>query len=142
MNVVEEKLVKYLEAVSPAMAQILKKETQSFDVVNEGNEGFFSKIKGWMYGRGHCKAKKVELNLYGLLYHGALMKGDAIHDIAAECLIKYFMQAKYVSDEQNKEKDCHFEEKIKESLRGNSEVRHLYNFCDPNIILERLDKHT
>lgn len=33
-------------------------------------------------------------NWQGLLMHGALMKGEAIHDIAADCLIKYLIRVK------------------------------------------------
>jgi hypothetical protein len=33
-----------------------------------------------------------EINWEGLLLHGALMEGKAIHDIASDCLVKFFVQ--------------------------------------------------
>jgi hypothetical protein len=31
-------------------------------------------------------------NWSGVVFHGALMKGEAIHQIAAECIIRYFFK--------------------------------------------------
>jgi hypothetical protein len=49
------------------------------------------------------------LNLQGLLVKGALMKGDAVHDIGVECLIKYFLKLYYENKEEELEQlldDC------------------------------------
>lgn len=37
------------------------------------------------------KIKRKKLNWEGLLMHGALMKGEAIHDIAKDCLTKFLL---------------------------------------------------
>lgn len=35
---------------------------------------------------------RVFFNWSGVVFHGALMKGEAIHRIAAECIIRYFFK--------------------------------------------------
>lgn len=48
------------------------------------------------------KSKVVDykfLNYEGLLLHGALMKGDSIHNIAADCLIRFLLKKNEYSPE-------------------------------------------
>lgn len=47
---------------------------------------------------GDGEEKKI--NFYGILAEGALMHGNAIYNIGAECLIKYFRKEKHQLKEQ------------------------------------------
>lgn len=89
----EEKILIYLEAVQPALAPILKLEKEPYPINNDN--GCMSRLKGWMFGRGQSKAKRSSINLAGLLEHGSVMKGQVIHDIAAQCIIKYMLKEKF-----------------------------------------------
>lgn len=55
-----------------------------------------------MFGNAdpNLRKPKIKLNLKGLLLEGALMKGQAIHDIAAECLIKNLLKIKYTNSRE------------------------------------------
>ena len=46
------------------------------------------------------KAEDGGFNLEGFLVHGALLKGDSVHDIGAECLIRYFLKEYYEHEEE------------------------------------------
>ena len=35
------------------------------------------------------------------MVHGALLKGDSVHDIGAECLIRYFLKEYYENEEED-----------------------------------------
>lgn len=48
---------------------------------------------GW-FSSEMVRIKRREINWEGLLMHGALMKGEAIHDIAKDCLVKFFFKTK------------------------------------------------
>jgi hypothetical protein len=51
--------------------------------------GIWNKIKNMFQPPEVVKIKRKRINWTGLLMHGALMKGEAIHDIASECMVKF-----------------------------------------------------
>jgi hypothetical protein len=62
-------LLKLLESLSPSISQILTNQYKDND-----------------------NKEKRKINWEGLLVHGALMKGEAIFDIAKDCLVKFFLK--------------------------------------------------
>ena len=90
LETIEDKALEYLAAKSPAIAEILtklgKKETVTISTKKWTNP--FS----WFNKSVDIQIQRKKINLEGLLLHGALMKGQAIHDIAKDCMVKFFIK--------------------------------------------------
>lgn len=89
MDQVQDKLLKWLAVNSPAMAEIftLSKEIEVVDP----NRSFLNKWNPFSSNQ-MVKVQSRAFNWEGLLLHGALMKGEAIHDIAKDCIVKFFVK--------------------------------------------------
>lgn len=83
MGIIEKQSLRNL------LSTIFKDETLKINV----QEKVLKWVSSQVPAMGEVLAQsKEEINWEGLLLHGALMEGKAIHDIASDCLVKFFVQ--------------------------------------------------
>ena len=105
---IQDKTLEWLAAKNPAMAEIFTIEKTE----EVKTPGFWNSAKSWIGKEEKTTIKRKSFNLEGLLLHGALMKGEAIHDIAKDCLVKFFIK------KQREMKKDSFKEFLKGSLKS------------------------
>jgi hypothetical protein len=83
-------------------------------------DGFWSKIKGFFKPKESVKVERKKFNWAGVLLQGALMRGEAMHDISSVCMVKFMI--------------CKSAEMLKDEFRN-----YLHESLQPEIVIDTFD---
>jgi 23S rRNA maturation-related 3'-5' exoribonuclease YhaM len=86
----QDKFLEWLTIHLPTIAQLLTTEEEK--EVEIPREGLWAKMKNLFRAKEKVKVKRRRINWEGTLMHGAIMKGDAVHDIASKFLVKFMIK--------------------------------------------------